>query len=327
MAQRLGYSSTARLLIVNADDFGMSDEVNRAIVCGLTDGVLTSASAMVSAAAFPAVVEFSKKHRQADIGIHLTLTSEWDDNRWGPVAPTTTVPSLADGDSTMWRNAGTLYRRASIVEVEIELRAQIDTALNAGLDVSHLDSHMFTMHSGNLPYCDLYARLGDEYSLPIRAASALLLSIGLTSSARHPVLPLRGAKRALLLRSGFASVLKAARKRRVLFPDNLVIMGPTDSAMAVSFWSEVIDRLPAGVTEIYCHPAIPTPEIRRYVTDIASREADFQFFTSERARSLLSAAEIKLLSYKTIRTAMRDSRERARDESNDRNLRIEAQAN
>jgi predicted glycoside hydrolase/deacetylase ChbG (UPF0249 family) len=327
LAQRLGYSSNARLLIVNADDFGMSDEVNQAIMRGLTSGVLTSTSAMVPAAAFPAVVEFAKIHPQLDIGIHLTLTSEWDENRWGPVAPSTTVPSLSDSDGTMWRNAAALFHQASIVDVERELRAQIDTALNAGIDVSHLDSHMFTMHSGNLPWCELYARLADDYRLPIRAASTLLLPIGLTSAARHPVIPLRGARRAMRLRSGFASVLKVARRLRVLFPDNLVIMGPADSEDAFSFWADVIRRLPAGVTEIYCHPAIASPKLARYMTDLASRQADFQFFTSERARSLLCAADVRLINYKALRAAMRDTKEPVRDDRNDLSFMKEAESN
>src|SRR4030095_10359474 len=94
--ERLGYPATARLLVIHADDFGMSHTVNRAISEALENGWVTSASILVPCPWFPEVVRFGKAHPDADLGIHLALNSEWNDFRWGPVSSTDKVPSLLD---------------------------------------------------------------------------------------------------------------------------------------------------------------------------------------------------------------------------------------
>src|SRR5687767_13457717 len=84
LAERLGYPRDAKLLIVHADDLGMAHSVNAASIRGLESGLINSASIMVPCPWFPEIAEYARKNPQADLGLHLTLTSEWTDFRWGP---------------------------------------------------------------------------------------------------------------------------------------------------------------------------------------------------------------------------------------------------
>src|SRR5947209_2181877 len=144
--EQLGYPPTARLLIIHADDLGMVHSVNRASLEALEKGWITSASILVPCPWFPEVVRWARTHPNADLGIHLALTSEWNDFRWGPVAPADRVPSLLDKDRYLALDTP-LLQQVKPAEVEIELRAQIERARAAGIRISHLDTHMIALLS------------------------------------------------------------------------------------------------------------------------------------------------------------------------------------
>jgi predicted glycoside hydrolase/deacetylase ChbG (UPF0249 family) len=167
--ERLGYSASARLLVIHADDFGETHSVNRAISEALERGWVTSASIMVPCPWFPEVVRFAREHPEMDLGVHLTLTSEWQDLRWGLVASKDKGSSLLDADGYLPLATAEVTRNAEPAEVEVELRAQIERAQKMGIRVTHLDSHMgalFThmdfqcsaQRSGTMLMCCLQAR-------------------------------------------------------------------------------------------------------------------------------------------------------------------------
>ena len=128
--------------MIHADDVGMAASINRATFDALRAGWVTSASVMVGCRAFEEVADHAGG---ADLGVHLTLTCETATGRWGPVAAPARVPSLVDRSGRFWPDAETVARGADPREAEIELRAQIEKALDAGLSPSHLDSHMFVL--------------------------------------------------------------------------------------------------------------------------------------------------------------------------------------
>src|SRR5215213_11343389 len=98
IAERLGYSRDAKLLIVHADDLGMAHSVNAATIKAFESGLVTSGSIMAPCPWLSEIAAYARANPQADLGLHLTLTSEWTSFRWGPVTPKDRVSSLLDKD-------------------------------------------------------------------------------------------------------------------------------------------------------------------------------------------------------------------------------------
>jgi len=169
--ERLGYSSSARLVVIHGDDLGMNHSVNRATFEALEKGWITSASILVPCPWFPEVVEWAKKHPNADLGIHQALNSEWTTFRWGPVSSRDRVPSLLDSDGYLPFDTPAVTENAKLSEVETELHAQMDRAKSAGVQVTHLDSHMGALF-GSTDLYTLYQKMAYTYDLPILEARA-----------------------------------------------------------------------------------------------------------------------------------------------------------
>ncbi|HJR68295.1 MAG TPA: polysaccharide deacetylase family protein [Gemmatimonadaceae bacterium] len=163
--ERLGYPATARLLILHADDVGMSHSVNRASLEALEKGWITSASILVVSPWFAEAATWARAHPNADLGIHLALNSEWTTLRWGPISGRSEVPTLlaADGYLPLVTDS---VERTNPREVERELRAQIDLARRSGVNVTHLDSHMGALFRAEAPF-NVYLGLGQSYGLPV----------------------------------------------------------------------------------------------------------------------------------------------------------------
>jgi predicted glycoside hydrolase/deacetylase ChbG (UPF0249 family) len=166
VAERLGHPKDARLLVLHADDLAMAHSINEATFDALDRGLVTSASIMVPCPWFPEVAARARERTDLDLGLHLTLNSEWTGYRWGPVSPDRAVPTLLDADGYFPLTSPPVAQRASLADVETELRAQIEQALSAGIAVTHLDSHMGTLFR-TAELSALYRRLGRAYGLPV----------------------------------------------------------------------------------------------------------------------------------------------------------------
>ena len=272
LAERLGYSADDRLLIVNCDDLGMSHSTNQGVYEALRAGWATSASLMVPC---PWSRDAAANYRGEDVGVHLTLNSEYDLYRWGPI---THAPSLHDGDGGFPRTVTDVWDHADLDEVRRECRAQVERAVLWGFDVSHLDSHMGTMQL-RPEFFDIYLDLAVEFGLPLRMAGA--------SAQRLVGFPYRDL----------------AEGKGVLFPDHFVLVGGVGSRAALG---GVIGELRPGVTEVYLHPATDSPELRAIGTDANARVDDLALLTGDDSiKSILDSSGAQLIGWRTLQVAMR----------------------
>ena len=280
--ERFDRSPSARLLVIHADDLGMSHSVNRATFEALEKGWITSASILVPCPWFPEVARWSKQHPNADLGIHLALTSEWTDLRWGPVSGVSRVPSLVDARGYFPLDTPEVDQNAKTPEVEYELRMQIDSAKNAGIAISHLDTHMAGMVS-SAELFGAYRKLRDEYKLPI------LLEPSGTHGPSNGISPAPGE----------------ATVQRVISMEPGV--APNDKAW-LEWYKKQLAPLPPGVYQLIVHLAYDDEEMRGATWDhpdwgAAWRQRDFDMVKSAEFRQFLKEQGFVLVTWKELAKA------------------------
>jgi len=280
-AELLGYAAEARLMIINADDFGMCHAENAATIAGLQQGACSASTIMVPCPWFEEAAAFARQTPHADLGVHITHTSEWDTYKWGPVSGRSAVPSMVDAHGYFYRDAEAFYAHAQLDHTEQETRAQIERALSAGIDVTHLDSHMGTMQL-DATYHALYVRLAAEYRLPIRMASRTWM---------HDM--------------GMGQIVEQADRLGVLSPDHFWFGGPPAPLDTAAYWTQLLRRLKPGVNELYIHVAADEPEMHAVCDAWGQRVADHRFFTAPATRALLHDLGIILIGYRPLRELQR----------------------
>jgi len=167
-AEKLGWDEGDRVLILHIDDAGMSYSSNLGTYEAMTEGVANSVSVMMPCPWVPAFVDWLKEHPHIDAGLHLTMTSEWDGYRWGPLAGKPAVPGLVDEEGCLWGSVPDVVANASPDEVETEIRAQLDRARTMGFEPTHLDSHMGTLFA-TPAFMERYVKVGIDEGIPVMA--------------------------------------------------------------------------------------------------------------------------------------------------------------
>ena len=266
LAERLGYAPDAKLLIVNCDDLGSSRAANVAIYEALRDGVATSATLMVPC---PWARDAAAMYRGEDVGVHLTLNSEWETYRWGPI---THSPSLLDGDGGFPRTVEDVWDHADLDEVRKECRAQVERAIYGGFDVSHLQLRP--------AFFDAYLETAVDFGLPLRMAPA--------AAERLIGFPYR----------------RLAEQEGIVFPDHFVYT----SVGSRRHIEKALFGLRPGVTEVYVHAAIDSDELRASHPDWASRVEDYAFVTADASLvDLIERAGATLIGFRELRDLQRAS--------------------
>jgi chitin disaccharide deacetylase len=272
--ERLGYKQDAKLLIRHADDLGVSHSENTATMTALEKGSVSSASIMVPTPWFSEIAAYATAHPGSDFGLHLTLTSEWKHYKWRPLADN--VPGLSNKEGFMFASADSVHKLATNAEVEKELRKQIDKAKQFGIDVTHFDSHMGTVF-GKPDLLKLYIQLGREYKVPVMIPAVLKLSLG-----------------------GFLTEMD-------VLVDEIYGASPSDFRKSMAtYYSGVLDSLKAGLHVLIIHAAYDDKEMQAVTVDhpdwgAAWRQADFDFFTSEKCKKLIKDRNIKVITWREIR--------------------------
>ena len=272
LAERLGFAPTDRILVINCDDLGMTNSANEGCFDALRRGIATSASLMVPC---PWARSAAASYRGEDVGVHLTVNAEYERYRWGPI---THAPSLLDGDGGFPRTVNDVWDHADLDELRRECRAQLERAILWGFDVTHLDSHMGTLQL-RPEFFDVYLDLAVEFQLPLRMPGA--------SVERIAGFPFRGL----------------AAEEGILFPDHFVYVNGVGSRKAIE---RVIFDLRPGVTEVYVHPAVDSPELRAVSDGWAARVDDHALVTTDTAfAAMVHRAGAHRMGWRPIRDAMR----------------------
>ena len=277
--------------MVHCDDIGMCHAANEGAFEALSAGPATCGSIMVPCPWFLAAAEQARANPSLDLGVHLTLNSEWPRYRWGPVASRDRVPSLLDADGMLPRTLLEVAKRAKPEEVEIELRAQIEKALAAGIDVTHVDSHMGTVFVPQ--FVPIYAKLAAEYRLPAFAVRP-----------DPDTLSARGMAGAEKLFAGVVALLEAAGVPVLDAFDAESLDFPEGEGLAHNL--ERLDRMGSGVTYLICHPARDGEELRAAMP-WGAHQRDFErsFYGGEAGRRALEERGIRTVGMRRLRDLMR----------------------
>jgi predicted glycoside hydrolase/deacetylase ChbG (UPF0249 family) len=257
-------------------------------------GTITSAATMVPCPWFPAVAQMCRETPAIDMGVHATLNAEWETYRWGPVSTREMASGLIDeaGYFHQWHQA--VYDHARPEAVEKEVNAQIERALAAGIDVTHVDSHMGTIMS------PLFIQ---SY---IQAAASRLLP---------GMLPRLTAKGIDILdigeqeRLAYAPIMDMLESLGIPMMDGLLSMPLNEPSEQVQMEmaKDLLGDLPAGIIHFVLHPSIDTAELRSIAPDWESRVANYNVFMSDELKKFLEREDIKPIGYRDLRNAMRSN--------------------
>ncbi|HYR75800.1 MAG TPA: polysaccharide deacetylase family protein [Pyrinomonadaceae bacterium] len=278
LAERLGYPRDAKLLIVHADDLGAAHSINSASIKALESGLVSSASIMVPCPWLPEIAAYARAHPEADLGLHLTLTSEWSLYRWGPVLGKERVPSLLDSSGYLYPLENEAAAHVDIKEVEAEIRAQIARARALGIQPTHLDSHMGTLYQSKALF-ETLLRVARENKLPFRVSQDWF--------TRATFMP------------------------SLLGPDDVVLdrtisIEPTVAPEDWSrFYTNEIKNLQPGVTDMIVHLAFADEEMKGVTFGHPNwgaewRQRDFAFVTSDAFRKVLKENNVKLITWREL---------------------------
>jgi len=272
--KKLGLSPTDRVVIFHADDIGMCEASVSAYAELLDFGLMSSAATMVPCPWFPATAKICRDNKEkADMGVHLTLTSEWDNYRWRPLSTSDTKSGLLDQEGYFHRQEAPVQEKSDDEVVYHELKAQIERAISSGIDITHIDTHMFAIYP---TFTNLYIRLADEYQVP---------AFALQPGAEHD----------------FPPPLSEAEAESRLLLDAWCVMSYEDHENRFEQARQLLEEIPNGITYFLLHPSKDSPELRAIAPDWRTRVADYQLFRDEKFRTYVKESGIQVIGWRALK--------------------------
>lgn len=283
-----------KYLIINADDFGMCGSANEAVIDLFLSGRIRSSTVMLPCEASKEAVRFSIEHPEFAIGVHLTMTNEWDSHNWKPL---TSGKSLIDERGYMWKSTKLVEKNAKLKELEAEMRAQIDLAHKLGMKPSHLDNHMGSLYgnqTGRFSMLAMTMRVCGEYGYPFRlfTKTAKEMCPRGTPWAVYKIAPV------------FTSLL--AKINRVVLPDYLLFPDWGEPGLKDSYekyrermlylWTHI----PDGITETFVHPTKESDEIKAITGSWRDRVWEYRLMKDPETEKYLNAHGVELISYRDL---------------------------
>ena len=282
---RMGYGPDDRVLILHIDDMGFCHAANAASLTCLTEGSATCASILVNGPWFQEAVQMAKANPQLDLGVHLTLTAEYPTYRWPALSSRDPETGLLDADGYLWATREDAVRHVTVAAAEGEMRAQIDGALAAGIDVTHIDTHMGSVVHPK--FLGSYLRLAREYNVPAflpRITRDRLQALGEGDMADE-----------------FLQVLAMIDADQVPTLDEIIIETMVPKTSKHKFYRELIAGVQPGLTHLLFHPAVAGAELQAIADTHASRHADYEAFLDRSLRDFAEDLGIHLVGYRDLK--------------------------
>ncbi len=288
--RELGFSEKDRVVVIHADDIGMCHSSVAAVEGFMNAGIVSSMAVMAVCPWFPAAAAYCRAHPGLDAGLHFTLTSEWDSYRWGPLSTHDPASGLIDAAGYFYQQSEPPEKNGKAAAVQMELRVQIQRAQAAGIDLTHVDSHMLT--AWDLKFLPVYLQLPARYGLPsffLRMDKAGAKAAG-SDEKSAPAL---------------AHWSEKLEEQGMPLFDNFFVMPLEKADDRIGTAQRAMAALPPGLTYFILHPACDTPELRAIAPDWKSRVADYQAFTSSALRNFIKRSGIQVIGWRALRDSMR----------------------
>lgn len=281
LAEKLGYDNETKLLIIHGDDLGVSHSKNEASFLALKIGMVNSASIMMPTPWVEEVAAYFRENPTVDFGLHLTLTNEWYQMNWGPVASSDKVSSMLNDIGFMYPDCLQFGQQAKVEEAEIELRAQVEKAYKMGIVPTHFDTHMGCLLFNSADLFEVYLRLGREYKTPVMLSR-------------------------LFLKAASQAFLDKITDEDIII-EHVVSASPQDYDSSMEkYYINTLQTLGAGVNVLLIHLGFDNSEMQALTIGQEYwgsrwRQQDFDFFTSETCRRILEEENIQLVTWKEIK--------------------------
>ncbi len=287
--KKLGFKNDDRIVIIHTDDIGMCQASVGAFQELWEFGLISSGATMVPCSWFPAVARLCRGNTNIDLGVHITLTSEWDDYRWGPISTRDSSSGLMDDEGYFHRTSEDAQHDGNPDAVHQEIKAQIEKALTAGIDITHADTHMGTVAS--IKFIPSYLSLGAQFGLPVmlmRLDKDGWIKMGFDEKTAEMAV----------------QMVFQMEEQGLPLIDHLAGL-ELDSAQQpeerIDHAKNVLGNIDSGITHFIIHPSQDTPELRAITPDWKCRVADYLAFQSKSLQDFIKDSGIQVIGYRAIK--------------------------
>jgi predicted glycoside hydrolase/deacetylase ChbG (UPF0249 family) len=287
--KKLGFSDKDKVVIIHADDIGMCQASVTAFIDLWESGNISSGATMVPCPWFPNVAQYARKNNLVDLGVHVTLTSEWDTYRWGPISTRDPASGLIDSEGYFFPSSEEVQKNGTTKAVRMEIQAQIERAVSAGIQPSHLDTHMGAVAS--MEFIPSYLQLAIEFRLPpmiMRMDKQGWIDFGIDEGTAELA----------------ANMINQLEDLGLPLPDRIATLEldkfnkPDDR---VEYAKQVINSLGPGITHFIIHPSKDTPELRAITPDWAYRVADYEALRDADLQKHIKEIGVQVIGYQPLK--------------------------
>ena len=288
--KELGFDQADRVAIIHTDDIGMYQSANAAFADLWALGSISSGSVMVPCPWFPQISTYCQKHPGVDMGVHLTLNSEWKVYRWGPLSTVDVRSGLIDDDGYFHQDPDVTETTADLDLLRLELNAQLSKAMSAGIDVTHIDTHMFLLASHR--FFHTYIQVGlthDILPVVIRPGSPAWYEWGFDGEHAQT----------------YTAIVEPLVEQGLPMIDHVSMMNLETPEERLEEAKQRFDQMPPGLTHFVLHPTTASAEVSEAAWDWPCRVADYETFMDLELKTHWEQTGVQIIGYRELRDLMR----------------------